>query len=107
MNCLGAVFLALIVFLFLCIPIFQAKEYLNDKEKHINLIDPSLKSFKTSELEIVCDVIRECINEDPRQRPTIKDVTAKLMTVIKVSQDAATSRHSPLWWAELELLESG
>ncbi|CAO2836242.1 unnamed protein product [Amaranthus hypochondriacus] len=85
----------------------SAKEYLNDKEKHINLIDPSLKSFKTSELEIVCDVIRECINEDPRQRPTIKDVTAKLMTVIKISQDAATSRHSPLWWAELELLESG
>ncbi|XP_048497946.1 protein MALE DISCOVERER 2-like [Beta vulgaris subsp. vulgaris] len=83
----------------------QAMEYLSDKEKYINLIDPTLKSSKNNELEIICDVIRECIDEDPRRRPTLKEITSKLQTVIKISPDAATARHSPLWWAELELMD--
>lgn len=85
-------------------------EYLSDKEKYSNLIDPTLKSSKNNELEIICEVIRECIDEDPRRRPTLKEISSKLQTVIKISPDAATARHSPLWWAELELLsmdESG
>ncbi|XP_021769752.1 protein MALE DISCOVERER 2-like [Chenopodium quinoa] len=87
----------------------QAIEYLKDKKKYCNLVDPSLKSFKNNELEIICEVIHECLNEDPRRRPTLKDVTSKLQEVIKITPEAASARHSPLWWAELEILsiESG
>uniref|UniRef100_A0A803LVT1 Protein kinase domain-containing protein n=1 Tax=Chenopodium quinoa TaxID=63459 RepID=A0A803LVT1_CHEQI len=87
----------------------QAIEYLKDKKKYCNLVDPSLKSFKNNELEIICEVIHECLNEDPRRRPTLKDVTSKLQAVIKITPEAASARHSPLWWAELEILsiESG
>ncbi|KAK9688778.1 hypothetical protein RND81_09G010400 [Saponaria officinalis] len=87
----------------------QTQEYLSDKSKYSNLVDPSLKSSKNNELETICEVINECIQDDPRQRPTLKEITAKLKETIKISQDAATSRFSPLWWAELEILsmESG
>lgn len=79
-------------------------ECLSDKEKYSKLVDPTLKSFKNNELEIICEVIYECLNKDPRQRPTLKDITLKLAAVIKISQEAASARHSPLWWAELEIL---
>ena len=68
------------------------------------IIDPTLKAFKNNELDIICYVIRECIQPDPRQRPKMRDVTSKLREVIAISPDQATPRLSPLWWAELEIL---
>lgn len=68
------------------------------------MIDPTLKSFKNEELDVVCEVIQECIQPDPRQRPTIKCIIAKLKEVIAISADQSTPRLSPLWWAELEIL---
>lgn len=68
------------------------------------MVDPSLKSYKNNELDAVCEVILLCINQDPRQRPTMKEVTAKLREVLGISPDAATPKLSPLWWAELEIL---
>lgn len=70
------------------------------------MIDQSLKSFKHDELEVICDVVQECIQQDPRKRPTVKDIISKLREVIRVSADAATPRLSPLWWAELEILSA-
>ncbi|CAA2997703.1 MALE DISCOVERER 2-like [Olea europaea subsp. europaea] len=81
-----------------------ASEYLNDTRKISNLIDPSLKSFKDSELDVVCEVIRSCVQQDPRKRPTMKEIVQKLRGVIDVSPEAAAPRLSPLWWAELEIL---
>ncbi|GMH25573.1 hypothetical protein Nepgr_027416 [Nepenthes gracilis] len=81
-----------------------AAEYLSDEKKQSCLVDPNLKSFKKKELEIVCEVILECIVDDAGQRPTMKETTAKLKAVLNISPEAATSRMSPLWWAELELL---
>ncbi|XP_058095550.1 protein MALE DISCOVERER 1-like isoform X2 [Magnolia sinica] len=81
-----------------------AMEYLNDRRSISYLIDPSLKEFKDNELDVICEVILDCIKQDPRQRPTMKEVTAKLREVISISPDAATPRLSPLWWAELEIL---
>lgn len=71
------------------------------------MIDPTLKSFKNNELDVICEVIQECIEVDPRQRPTMKDVTSKLREVINVPPEQATPRLSPLWWAELEILSVG
>lgn len=81
-----------------------AAQYLNDKRNISCMIDPTLKNFKNNELDIVCEVIQDCIHSDPRQRPTMKEVTLKLRDVIAISPDAATPRLSPLWWAELEIL---
>ncbi|GAB4849382.1 hypothetical protein Ancab_004179 [Ancistrocladus abbreviatus] len=81
-----------------------ASQYLSDKEQHSSLVDPTLKSIENNELEIICEVIKQCIVDDPRQRPTMKQITTKLREVINISVEGAHSRFSPLWWAELEIL---
>ncbi|KAF2309541.1 hypothetical protein GH714_003755 [Hevea brasiliensis] len=81
-----------------------AAEYLNDKRSISYMIDPSLKSFKNNELDIICEIIHECIQPNPSQRPTMRDISSKLRGVIAISPDQATPRLSPLWWAELEIL---
>ncbi|KAJ4703665.1 putative Receptor protein kinase [Melia azedarach] len=83
-----------------------AAEYLKDSRNFSCMIDPSLKSFKQNELEVVCDVINECILPDPRHRPTMMDIVAKLREVININPDQAVPRLSPLWWAELEILSA-
>ncbi|XP_027105541.1 protein MALE DISCOVERER 2 isoform X3 [Coffea arabica] len=83
-----------------------AAEYLNDKRSISYLIDPTLKSFKNNELDIICEVIAECIQENSRKRPTMKEVATKLRDALDISPDSATPRLSPLWWAELEILSS-
>lgn len=84
--------------------VFQAVDYLNDKRSISYMIDPTLKSFKNNELDAICEVIQECIHPDTKQRPTMKEVNAKLREVLSISPEAATPRLSPLWWAELEIL---
>ncbi|XP_022715756.1 protein MALE DISCOVERER 2-like isoform X2 [Durio zibethinus] len=81
-----------------------AGQYLNDKRSISYMIDPTLKSFKNNELDIICEIIQECIQTDPRQRPTMKDITSKLRQGINMPPEQATPRLSPLWWAELEIL---
>ncbi|KAF2303020.1 hypothetical protein GH714_012695 [Hevea brasiliensis] len=81
-----------------------AAEYLNDKRSIGYLIDPTLKSFKNNELDLICEIIQECIQPDPRQRPKMKDITSKLREMIAISPDQATLRLSLLWWAELKIL---
>ncbi|CAN1166211.1 Protein MALE DISCOVERER 1 [Linum perenne] len=83
-----------------------AAEYLSDKSKYTQMVDPSLKSkFKTKDFEVLCEVAQECIKPDPRQRPTMKDIIPRLREVITITCAQAVPRLSPLWWAELELLE--
>ncbi|XP_022720392.1 protein MALE DISCOVERER 2-like isoform X2 [Durio zibethinus] len=81
-----------------------AVQYLNDKRSISYMIDPTLKSSKIDELDGICEVIQQCIQTDPRQRPTMKDITSKLREVINIPPEQATPRLSPLWWAELEIL---
>ncbi|CAL4958892.1 unnamed protein product [Urochloa decumbens] len=80
-----------------------ASEYLKDKN-YSKLVDASLKEHKSNELEAVCEAIQECIDPDPAQRPTMRDVVGKLRTPLGISPEQAAPRLSPLWWAELELL---
>ncbi|KAL6201346.1 hypothetical protein ACLB2K_025060 [Fragaria x ananassa] len=79
-----------------------ASAYLN--EQRSSLVDPSLKSFKNDELDVICEVIKECTQKDPRKRPAMNDVTEKLRQVIPITPNQAVPRLSPLWWAELEIL---
>ncbi|KAI3743708.1 hypothetical protein L1987_56772 [Smallanthus sonchifolius] len=81
-----------------------AEQFLKEKENISHIIDPTLKSFKQNEHEIVCEVIQECIKKDGSQRASINEIIPKLREVLRVSPEQATPRLSPLWWAELELL---
>ncbi|KAI6705403.1 hypothetical protein NL676_008365 [Syzygium grande] len=81
-----------------------ASQYLYDKKSTGCLIDPTLKNFKNNELDIICEIIIDCIKPDPRQRPSMREITGRLRDVIAISPDQATPRLSPLWWAELEIL---
>ncbi|XP_058749605.1 protein MALE DISCOVERER 2-like [Vicia villosa] len=81
-----------------------ASEYLNDRRSISYMIDPSLQSFKDSELDVICEVIQGCIQPEPKLRPTMKDITSKLREVVNVTPEQASPRLSPLWWAELEIL---
>ncbi|KAF2303103.1 hypothetical protein GH714_013794 [Hevea brasiliensis] len=44
----------------------KAAKYLNDKRSISYLIDPTLKSFKNNELDLICEIIQECIQPNPR-----------------------------------------
>ncbi|KAI3844020.1 hypothetical protein MKW92_020903 [Papaver armeniacum] len=81
-----------------------AEDYLNDKLSASDIMDPLLRNVKNNELDIICEVIKDCICDEPRQRPSMREVTCKLREVIPISPDSATPRLSPLWWAELEIL---
>ncbi|GER31797.1 leucine-rich repeat protein kinase family protein [Striga asiatica] len=82
-----------------------AAEYLYDKTIS-KMVDPTLKSFNEKELEVVCEVIKCCIYQEPRKRPSMKEIIQKLREAIDVSPEAATPKLSPLWWAELEILSA-
>lgn len=81
-----------------------ALEYLYDRDNYRELIDPLLKSVKSDELDVICDVIMQCIRTEPKHRPTMKQITNKLREEILITPEAAVPRLSPLWWAELEIL---
>lgn len=82
----------------------QAMECIKDDRSISCLLDPTLKTHKENDLEIISEVIQDCIESDPRKRPSMRDVTTKLREVLAISPEAATPRLSPLWWAELEIL---
>jgi len=70
------------------------------------LVDPALKSYKPEELDVIWEVIQACTQINPRQRPTICEITTKLREALDISPEIASPRHSPLWWAELEILSA-
>lgn len=69
-------------------------------------MDPALKSYKPEELDVIWEVIQACTQINPRQRPTICEITTKLREALDISPEIASPRHSPLWWAELEILSA-
>lgn len=70
------------------------------------MVDPSLKSFKEEEVEKLVEVIRECVHPDPEERPTMREVTAKLKEITGLGPDGVIPKLSPLWWAELEIMST-
>ncbi|CAN8325180.1 unnamed protein product [Cochlearia groenlandica] len=82
-----------------------ASKYLENDDLG-EMVDPTLKTFKEEELEVICDVMRECLKPEQGHRPSMKDVAEQLRQVINITPEKATPRSSPLWWAELEILSS-
>ncbi|KAI3971564.1 hypothetical protein MKX01_039555 [Papaver californicum] len=83
-----------------------ASDYLRETRPVKDMVDSTLKYFHEEKLEKLCAVIRSCINPDPKERPTIKDVTAHLREITAMTPDGATPKLSPLWWAELEIIST-
>ncbi|XP_042064444.1 protein MALE DISCOVERER 1-like isoform X1 [Salvia splendens] len=79
---------------------------LNDRKNFSSLVDPALKSHKEKELEVICEVIQCCIQQDVHKRPSMREVIQMLRQEIDISPELATPRLSPLWWAELEILSA-
>ncbi|CAK7330493.1 unnamed protein product [Dovyalis caffra] len=83
-----------------------ASDYLRREQPLKEMVDPTLKSFQEDELEKLSEVIRNCIHPDPKQRPTMKEIAAKLKEITAMGPDGATPKLSPLWWAELEIMST-
>eukprot|EP01018_Ginkgo_biloba_P033808 Gb_01740 [translate_table: standard] len=81
-----------------------AQEYLELPEVISYLVDPSLRYFRYSDLQTVCEVVRLCIQSDYSKRPSMKQITSMLEAGIDTSFEAAGLKESPLMWAELTLL---
>ncbi|CAN6345879.1 unnamed protein product [Urochloa humidicola] len=85
----------------------SATECINNGDRSmVALLDPTLKDHKEDELAVIGKVIHACIQSDPRNRPSMREITARLREAIGISPVAATPRLSPLWWAELEVLST-
>lgn len=84
-----------------------ALECINNGDRSmVSLLDPTLKDHKEEELVVIGKVIHACIQSDPMNRPSMREITARLREAIGISPVAATPRLSPLWWAELEVLST-
>ncbi|KAF5959690.1 hypothetical protein HYC85_000899 [Camellia sinensis] len=83
-----------------------ASDYLRGEKSFREMVDPTLKSFQVEQLEKIGDVIRSCVHPNPKQRPQIREVTARLREITEIGPDGAKPKASPLWWAELEILSA-
>ncbi|PSR93219.1 Inactive receptor-like protein kinase [Actinidia chinensis var. chinensis] len=83
-----------------------ASDYLSGEQPFIEMVDPTLKSFQLEQLEQIGEVIRSCVHPDPKQRPQMREVTARLREITAIAPDGAVPKLSPLWWAELEILST-
>lgn len=70
------------------------------------MVDPTLDSFQEDQINRIGEVIRLCVHPQPRQRPSMREVTARLREIIGIGPDGAIPKVSPLWWAELEIISS-
>lgn len=77
--------------------------YLRGEQMLQELVDPMLRHFNPEQLERISKAIRNCLHSDPKERPTMNDITARLREITGIDRDKATPRLSPLWWAELEV----
>lgn len=79
-------------------------DYLRGDQPLREMVDPTLESFHEEQLEQIGEVIRSCVRPDPKQRPLMREVTARLREITGVTPDGASPKLSPLWWAELEVM---
>ncbi|XWS71880.1 hypothetical protein CRYUN_Cryun03dG0175800 [Craigia yunnanensis] len=83
-----------------------ASDYLKRGQSLKEMVDPTLKFFQEDELEKLFEVIKTSVHPDPKERPTVREIAAKLKEITVMGPDGATPKLSPLWWAELEILST-
>lgn len=83
-----------------------ASEYLGGEQPLVELVDPILSSYDRHQLLRIGEIIKSCVNPDVRQRPAMREVSARLREATGIGPDGAVPKLSPLWWAELEILST-
>ncbi|XP_022871822.1 probable inactive receptor-like protein kinase At3g56050 [Olea europaea var. sylvestris] len=83
-----------------------ASDYLRGIPFLREIVDPTLTSFQEDQVEQIGRLIKSCVNPEPRQRPSMRDIAARLRDITSIAPDAAIPRLSPVWWAELEILST-
>ncbi|KAG2669910.1 hypothetical protein I3760_14G058000 [Carya illinoinensis] len=81
-------------------------DYLKGVQHSREMVDPTLESFQVDELEQLFEVIKYCLQPDPKQRPSMSEITTKMKDITEMGPDGATPKLSPLWWAELEIMST-
>ncbi|KAG0467520.1 hypothetical protein HPP92_019100 [Vanilla planifolia] len=84
--------------------VLWASSHLTGKRPLHGIADPTLGALREEDICRLCDVIQRCINPEPRERPPMAEVVAKLREITEISPEAANPKLSPLWWAELEII---
>ncbi|KAL8129049.1 LOW QUALITY PROTEIN: hypothetical protein V2J09_018204 [Rumex salicifolius] len=80
-------------------------EYLGGEDLPRDAIDPTLDdAFQEEEMQKMFEIIKDCVNPDITERPTMSEVALRLKEVTSMEPEAAVPRLSPLWWAELEIM---
>ncbi|KAK8697982.1 hypothetical protein V6N13_114114 [Hibiscus sabdariffa] len=83
-----------------------ASDYLKRDPPLKYMVDPTLKFLQEEDLEKLFEVFKTCVNPNPKERPTMREVAAKLKEITAMGPDGATPKLSPLWWVELEILST-
>lgn len=83
-----------------------ASPYFEGEMRLEELIDSSIGFFPEDSARALCEVVRSCIDRDPKKRPQMKEVAARMREITALGPDGATPKVSPLWWAELEITSS-
>ncbi|KZV34940.1 inactive receptor-like serine/threonine-protein kinase [Dorcoceras hygrometricum] len=81
-----------------------ASDYLRRAESLRETIDPTLKTCREDQLQLLDGLIRSCVDPDSRQRPFTNEVCERLRKITGIEPEGAIPKSSPLWWAELEIL---
>ncbi|KAJ3680365.1 hypothetical protein LUZ60_016643 [Juncus effusus] len=79
-----------------------AMKYLDNMEERSNLVDPNLNNVKNENLNVLCNVVSLCTEQEQSKRPSTESITAMLEEGIDTST-AAVLKDSNLAWAELEI----
>ncbi|TYJ16606.1 hypothetical protein E1A91_A10G266500v1 [Gossypium mustelinum] len=84
----------------------RSSHYLSKDQPLVKMVDPILKSFDTKQVESIGEVVNACVDPEPKRRPNMREVSARLREIIGISPDGAVPKLSPLWWAELEIMSN-
>ncbi|TYI63076.1 hypothetical protein E1A91_D10G296200v1 [Gossypium mustelinum] len=82
----------------------QSSHYLSKDQPLVKMVDPILKSFDTKQVEAIGEVVNACVDPEPKRRPNMREVSARLREIIGISPDGAVPKLFPLRWAELEIV---
>ncbi|KAH0457319.1 hypothetical protein IEQ34_012634 [Dendrobium chrysotoxum] len=84
--------------------VLWASSHLTGKRPLHGILDQTIESLSEEDISPLCQVIQSCVTPEPSGRPKLGDVVAQLRQITGISQDAASPKLSPLWWAELEII---
>jgi hypothetical protein len=86
--------------------VLWAQRYLNGVGPVMGMVDPTLNYVPEEHVRAFSELIRLCISEDRRRRPTMAELTKRMQEITGITQDQAIPRKSALWWAELEIISA-